>query len=149
MYLDSKHYKKMKNNRIIYLFNVFSLLFISCNLNDDNSQMDLIVPWNLINVSGGFAGIDDDYEPNIIVWKFNDQTTTLTVENNNLQNNIYDGLATGIYNYTIIESNNRFYIDIEGTEFGEYNITGTNLIIDGNSFSHGNGADGFILTFER
>ncbi len=138
-------------SKILTFFIVMSLvLLVSCT-NDSNSiQIDTINgSWNLTNISEGLAGIDDDYDTGIIKWIFDSQNLTLTVENNNLSNTIYDGFESGIYMYSILEINGNSYLLIEDIEFGGYTVTQNNLMIDQNEISTGSGADGFVLRFER
>lgn len=53
------------------------MLLASCSSNDDNESTQpesLNGIWNIKNIQGGFAGIDDDYETGVITWTFNNQT---------------------------------------------------------------------------
>jgi hypothetical protein len=56
----------------------------------------------LINVTGGFAGIDDAYEKDVIIWGFNPYDQELTVTNTNIELIIYDGFPTGVYDYQVV-----------------------------------------------
>ena len=50
------------------------LVVLSCNSDDDvqqNTEPTLFGPWSLVNVSGGFAGVNDDFEIGTITWNFN------------------------------------------------------------------------------
>ena len=125
--------------------------FISCSNSDDSIQTPIIDgTWNLRNVGGGLNGIDDDYEQGIIKWVFNSPSGFLiTIENKNLQNPNYDGFESGIYNYSILEKDGDFYLVIEGAEFGGYILSESDLILNKNETSNGNGADEYILKFER
>jgi len=139
----------MKSKILVLLVVGFCGIIASCN-NDDSIQATIINgTWNLKNISGGLVGINDDYNQGIIKWIFDNQALTLTVENNNSQNTIYDGFESGIYSYSILESGGNSYLIVEDTEFGGYTLTEKNLIIDQNKTSTGSGADGFIIDLER
>lgn len=139
----------MKSKILVLLVVGFCGVIASCN-NDDSIQATTINgTWNLKNISGGLAGINDDYNQGIIKWIFDSQALTLTVENNNSQNTIYDGFESGIYSYSILESGGNSYLIVEDTEFGGYTLTENNLMIDQNKTSTGSGADGFVIALER
>jgi hypothetical protein len=122
--------------------------FTSCNNDDDSNQVETLNGiWNVKNISGGFAGIDDDYDSGVITWTFNNQV--LTVENNESQGNIYSGFESGTYNYSTNEINGNNYILINDDEYGGFTLSINNLIINQNETSSGSGADGFMLQFER
>ena len=142
----------MKTRLTFSIIMTFCLMsFISCSNSDDSIQTPIIDgTWNLRNVGGGLNGIDDDYEQGIIKWVFNSPSGFLiTIENNNLQNPNYDGFESGIYNYSILEKDGNFYLVIEGSEFGSYILSESDLILNKNETSHGNGADEYILKFEK
>jgi len=123
------------------------LLAISCNSDDDgaqNNEPTLHGQWSLINVSGGFAGIDDDYESDIIIWDFNQDTQEITVTNTNIELIIYDGLPSGVYDYDVITTQDTSTITIEGIDFEITTLTNSQLILD-----QGVAADGFLLRFIR
>ena len=139
----------MKSKILVLLVVGFCGAIASCN-NDDSIQATTINgTWNLKNISGGLAGINDDYNQGIIKWIFDSQALTLTVENNNSKNTIYYGFESGIYSYSILESGGNSYLIVEDTEFGGYTLTENNLMIDQNKTSTGSGADGFVIALER
>ena len=139
----------MKSKILVLLVVGFCGVIASCN-NDDSIQASTINgTWYLKNISGGLAGINDDYNQGIIKWIFDSQALTLTVENNNSQNTVFDGFESGIYSYSILESGGNSYLIVEDTEFGGYTFTENNLMLDQNKISTGSGADGFIIELER
>ena len=90
----------MKPKLLILLFFVSSLLLVSCNKSDDDGgdAATLNGIWHLKNVSGGFVGVDVDYDRGEIVWNFNLTTGVLSVENNLEETDpdyAYSGLETG------------------------------------------------------
>ena len=128
---------------------ILSFTFItSCsNDNDSNQTKTLNGIWNVKNISGGFAGIDDEYDTGIIRWIFDNQI--LTIENNESQGNIYTGFESGTYNYSTSEINGNNYITINNAEYGSFTLSANNLTINQNDTSSGAGADGFVLQFNR
>lgn len=132
---------------IITLLSV--LIISSCSNSDNESKEDILTGvWNVQNISGGFVGMDQDFETATITWTFNASDSKLTVVNNNvLVDVIYDGLDSGSYPYSIIEVDDESFLEINGQEFAGISITNGQLILDQNKISTGSGADGFILLF--
>ncbi len=139
----------MKSKILVLLVVGFCGVNASCNDDDSPQASTINGTWNLKNISGGLAGINDDYNQGIIKWIFDSQALTLTVENNNSQNTIYDGFESGIYSYSILESGGNSYLIVEDAEFGVFTLTENNLMLDQNIISTGSGADGFIIELER
>lgn len=138
----------MKIGRLTLIMILGFVFFTSCNNDDDSNQEETLSGiWNVKNISGGFAGIDDDYEIGIITWTFSNQM--LTVENNENQGNIYSSFGSGTYNYSTSEINGVNYITINNTEYGGFTLSINNLTINQNETTSGSGADGFILQFEK
>ncbi|WP_299253550.1 hypothetical protein [uncultured Aquimarina sp.] len=48
-------------------FLLISLVFISCSNDVHNPSVSLQGEWNLVNVTGGFTGIDQDFERGTII----------------------------------------------------------------------------------
>ena len=140
----------MKIGKLSLLMLLGIVLFTSCNSNDDDGSTEsesIIGIWNVKNISGGIAGIEDEYETGIITWEFDIQT--LTVVNNDTQGNIYSGFESGTYNYSATEINGINYIIIDNAEYGGYTLSNNNLNINQNETTSGSGADGFILQLEK
>jgi hypothetical protein len=96
-------------------------------------------------VNGGIAGVDTTFDFNKIIWTFNEENHVLTVNNTD---DVEDGLDTLTYSYAIEENDAKdLFLIIDSNEFGGFTFTQTQLIIDQNSTTSGNGADGFIYTF--
>jgi len=127
---------------------VLMLFTLSCNSDDDtqqNSEPTLDGSWSLVNVTGGLAGVDDDFEIGLIIWDFNQDNLELTVTNNNTVNVIYDGFPTGTYDYEIFtETNGEMSVVINTVSYRVTNLTSSQLVID-----EGVVADGFLLLFSR
>lgn len=137
----------MKNRAIILLFAI-TVMFVSCGNDDDNSeQLNLLGEWNLINLSGGIAGFDVDYERGWIVWNFSEDT--VLIANNSPIDNGPNFYNSGTYSYEIISTNNKKYLKIGGQEVGQIRIANTSFTIDQNEYTTGSGNDGFGIYFER
>ncbi|WP_298753877.1 hypothetical protein [uncultured Psychroserpens sp.] len=131
----------------IYLL-IFTMFVFSCNNDDDgvsNNEPTLHGEWSLINVSGGLAGIDDDFPAGLITWDFDLNSQELTVTNTNVELVIYDGLPTGTYDYAVMTSTGSdATIVINNVNYAVVSITSTSLVLD-----EGVAADGFLLTYTR
>jgi hypothetical protein len=135
------------------------LLMAACDKNQDNEGSATLLTgayasamegnWNVSNVSGGFAGINDDFESGLIRWNFDSGSLELHIVNNETSESLYDGYPTGTYGYSILEQEEEAYLFIEGQEFANISLSGGKLALDGNIRSEGSGADFFILTLQR
>ncbi|MBU2905076.1 MULTISPECIES: hypothetical protein [Arenibacter] len=128
------------------------LIFVlnGCSTDSTHEKNDKVSgTWNLINVSGGFAGIDEDFEKGEIVWKFNAKDGTLIVANNDGSNPIYNGFPTGTYTYSVLEEKDQFYLEINDKEIGGIVVAKSQLVLDQNSTTAGSGADGFVMVLVR
>ncbi|MBP0903954.1 hypothetical protein ACFSKN_09625 [Mariniflexile gromovii] len=127
----------------------------NCSLEGDNEIKDQVYKtyWHLTNVSGGIAGVDNDFDLDKIIWTFNEDTNKLVVNNTNTTD-VEDGLDTGNYTYSITEIKGEgekvdLFLTVESNEFGKLTFDATELVIDQNITTNGTGADGFIYTFKR
>ncbi len=127
-------------------FGILLALAISGCSSDSNSSHAEIVEgqWKLINVSGSFAGVSNDFEPGVITWDFNPTLHTVTVVNNNTDDNLTDLFDTGVYNYQIVPNPDpqtcSELLTVDIMELGCFSIVDGNLKID-QAF-----ADGFTIT---
>ena len=138
----------MKHSILITFLSFITLSSCSLNNNDVKQQVYKSY-WHLINVSGGFSGVDNDFELNKIIWSFNEEENELTVTNTNTED-LEDGLDTGTYTYSVDEDDNKdLFLTINSNEFGNFTVSESQLIIDQNITTNGTGADGFIYTFKR
>ena len=138
----------MRRSLILFVLSAFIVL-IGCNSNDDIEKDPFDGVWDVSNISGGFAGINDDYPHGIITWSFDGQNSKLTVANNNANNTIYDGFESGKYPYSILAIDKTLYLEINGQEFGGVVISQNELVIDQNITSTGSGADGFVILLNK
>ncbi|HEX8269547.1 MAG TPA: hypothetical protein VF581_06610 [Flavobacterium sp.] len=134
---------------LIKLFGVLLGIFLFSGCDNDDSTTTEQVPgqWSLVNVSGGIAGINDSFPEGTIKWTYDEDTSTVTVVNNNADESLEDIFATGTYNLSIIPSDNPSacpqQIIIYNMNLGCQNINGDemtfNQAVD----------DGYILTLVR
>ncbi len=140
----------MKQSILALVFVGF-LTLVGCSTTDNAPapKEDILSgSWEVQNISGGFAGINDDYEAGIITWTFTTPTSKLEIINNNDKAGIiYDGLVSGEYDYSILTVSNKQYLEINGQEFAGISISNGQLLLDQNQISTGTGADGFQLLF--
>lgn len=134
---------------LMFIFLSLLLVTVSCSDTNDDINDPLDGEWHVANISGGLAGINDDYAHGTIIWNFNSQTSKLTVANNNTANTLYDGLESGEYPYSILTKNKVLYLLIDGQEFGGITLSQNRLTFNQNKLSSGSGADGFILWLEK
>ena len=126
-----------------------TLMFMNCKSDDDSHDNSgtLQGEWSLVNVSGGLAGVDDNFDTGVIVWSFNQETLTLTVTNNNTEIVVYDGLPTGTYEYKVLTTDGvTSSLVIDDYDFSMIidTLTHTTLLLD-----DGIVVDGFGVTFKR
>ncbi|MEZ4875613.1 MAG: hypothetical protein R2793_09270 [Flavobacteriaceae bacterium] len=138
----------MKSIFLILLFLATETLSTGCHKKSDdaNNETNLNGTWHLKHLSGGFVGIDIEYQRGEVVWTFNESTLKVTVENNIDPADLnypFSGLPTGSYDYEITVSDGTQYLSIEGAEQGALTVSSTSLVLDDRP------ADGFLRTFER
>lgn len=127
-------------------FWVLILVFNGCSTDLTHEGNDKVNgTWSLINVSGGFAGVDDDFEKGKIVWKFNAANGSLIVTNNDTSSALYNGLPSGTYSYSILKEKDHYYLLLNDKEIGGVDVDKSQLIIDQNITTSGSGADGFVM----
>jgi hypothetical protein len=140
----------MKNYFLISLVSFFILT--NCSISDDSNNTPpkvIKIYWNLVNVSGGIVGVDDDFQTGTIIWTFNDETETLNVVNDNTDDTKQDGLATGDYTYSVVNIEENSFLIVDSNELGSLTLNTSQLIINENETSEGSAADGFIYTFSK
>ncbi len=110
--------------------------------NDTSIENQIQQKWDLINVNGGLTGIDQGFPVGSITWDFGKSDVTV-VNNNPLMNALYDGLASGTYDYIINEENDFKSLIVDDQNFGEVYISNDELILENRA------ADGFQLRFQK
>lgn len=141
----------MKRYILILLASFF--ITMSCSVDDksdDISNENIISLWHLVNTTGGISGANDQFSLGIVIWTFDEENGTLTIENNNSDGAKEDSLDSGTYNYSITETDTTSFIIVDGIEMGELSFTSNNFFeINQNETSTGPAADGYIYTFQR
>lgn len=140
--------------RVIYFLLIFSLILTqSCNSDDNNepqSEYNFVGgTWNLYNISGGFAGNNEDFADGDVQWIFNTQNGQLEVINKINDSSIYSGLTTASYSFSVSARADAPILYINGGEYGGLGGSTSNLIINQNKMASGEGADGFVLKFKK
>ena len=139
----------MKKQGFIFCM-MLSMMLAGCADTDTPIEDDPMQgTWNLLNISGGFAGVDQDFEKGSIVWEFDPEQQSLTVINNAPSDALYTGLDTASYRYSVLVINGSSYLRINDVEFGGLAFFNSKMVVDQNLGSQGNGADGFVLVLER
>ncbi|WP_178986291.1 hypothetical protein [Winogradskyella helgolandensis] len=130
-------------------FYILAIMFLTLSCNgDDDAQQDpeptLNATWSLVNVSGGFAGVNDDFESGLITWNFNTVPSQITITNTNTTEVIHSGYPSGTYNYEVIITANDSTLVIEDRDLRIISLTTNQLILD-----EGMVSDGFLYTLNR
>jgi hypothetical protein len=136
----------MREFRLLFLLLSPLLLAFQCDEDEDVTFMYPAGSWDFVNMSGGIAGLDYDFPEGTIVWTFTPDGT-ISIVNNNENDNVEDFFETGTYYFSFVESTDpsscSHVMMINETELGCRNIslplmTYTQL-----------GADGYVLTFKK
>ncbi|WP_299443799.1 hypothetical protein [uncultured Aquimarina sp.] len=130
--------------RRLYFLMVF-VVFISCSNDDDtnNTAIGLQGEWNLVNITGGFAGVNQDFEKGTIIWDFNESDTMVTVTNNSTITGVYDGFPSGTYTYSIVAPADIDELVVNEINLGTFSTTSDSFTVN-QQFR-----DGFEIRFER
>ncbi|EZH75520.1 hypothetical protein ATO12_01690 [Aquimarina atlantica] len=134
-----------------FIYVVFLFVIIGCSGDDDGNPVNppsnssgLTGIWHLVNVTGGFAGINDNFEKGVIVWDFDDTKKRVEVTNNNAANSSTEDLfPTGVYTFSIVTINGNKELIVNERNLGNFEITTNEFIVD-EQFK-----DGFRYTFQR
>lgn len=125
---------------------LFLCAMIGCSGDDDA----VVVPsglegtWNLINVTGGLIGINENFKKGEIVWVFDTTSKQVKVTNNNgSAGSTQDLFPTGTYTYSIVFSNDTKRLIVNDINLGTLEMTTNEFTVD-DQF-----ADGFKYTFQR
>ncbi len=124
---------------------VFSIILISCSNDDDSDNRSVSIQgeWNLVNVTGGFAGVNQDFEKGTIIWNFDESAMTVSVTNNNTITGVYDGLSSGSYDYSIVAPADVDELVVNDINLGTFTISSSSFTVT-QQFR-----DGFEILFER
>ena len=133
----------MKTLRFFMTIFMLTALMSCSNDDDNNPQSTNPDVWNLTQVVGGFAGVDQTIPAGLVQWTFNSDTGMLVVVNNNTDDMIFDFFDSGTYPYSTQNDGAVDIITIDGIEFGVYTETHNEVTIDQQV------ADGFLIRLTR
>ncbi|MBJ6367341.1 hypothetical protein [Snuella sedimenti] len=140
----------MKRTFLIALSCVFLLTSCSVNTNDENNNQVVRYLWHIVNVTGGISGVDEQFSLDTIVWVFDELNGKLSVTNSNDDPEKEDGLDTGVYDFSIETIGGNTYLVVDDIEIGGITFPSLEeMILNENETSTGQGADGFIYSFQR
>ncbi|MDH7445644.1 hypothetical protein [Aquimarina sp. 2201CG14-23] len=122
---------------------LFSVLLFSCSNDDDNSEPTLQGQWNLVNVSGGFTGLDEDIAKGVIVWDFNTTTGMVTIMNDITDSSFNTILESGTYTYSVSAPADADLLIVNEVDYGRLNLEQAAFTVQ-ETFT-----DGFTFRFER
>ena len=130
----------MKAIVVILTLFLSCLISTSCNSDDDSTQQANIHGiWHLINLSGGFTGINEEFERDQISWTFNSENNTVNV----VKNIAGFGPSSGIFSYRIEMEDEIEVVYINDSFIGSIALSTETLKIDELV------SDGFLVTFKK
>lgn len=132
--------------RIISIF-AFLILVTNCSANSDSNEDPIANDWSLKTITGGLAGVNNSFQKNEVIWTFNVDKHTLTIEVNIITiepSKRYFGWQAGTYNYELIKENEATTLYADDSKVGTIVFSDNELLID-----EGIAADGFLYTFTK
>ncbi len=133
----------MTKIKFFILFILTTMLF-SCSSEEPAKTLE--GTWRLRSASVPEGSVID-YTEGEVSWTFNQDTHVLTVQNNIMSHgpeNIFSGIETGAYSFSVIEHNGTKTLYIEGVDQGIFAYTDANLVINSEA-----DANGIIKVFKR
>lgn len=132
---------------LIRALSIFTILILvtTCSTSSDSNEDPIAGDWNLKTITGGFSGVDNSFQNGEVLWTFNVDDSTLTVEVNIISmvpTERYYGLQAGTYSYELIEENEQTILHADGSRVGTLRFSENDLLID-----EGIAVDGFLYTF--
>ncbi|MEQ9265609.1 MAG: hypothetical protein RLN81_10335 [Balneolaceae bacterium] len=130
--------------RALSIFTIL-ILVTNCSTGTDSNEDPIAGDWNLKTITGGFGGVDNSFQNGEVLWTFNVDDSTLTVEVNIISmvpTERYYGLQAGTYSYELIEENEQTILHADGSRVGTLRFSENDLLID-----EGIAVDGFLYTF--
>lgn len=132
---------------LIRALSIFTILILitNCSTSSDTSDDPIAGDWNLKTMTGGFAGVNNSFQGGEVVWIFNEEDSSLTIEVNIISmipTERYYGLQAGTYTYELVEENDVTTLYANDSKVGTISFSENELLID-----DGIAVDGFLLTF--
>lgn len=131
---------------------VIALTFVHCSNNDDNHNgqgISVMGTWNLVKVSGSFAGATYEFEEGEVTWKFEENIEMIRITNNNNDTGAYSGPESGHYDYQYVNNESKPEDCAKNLEVGSTLNMGCREIIGNTMVFTQTEADGFIFTFKK
>lgn len=123
---------------------LLSIILFSCSSDDDNNvALTLLGSWNLVNVSGGITGLDEDIDRGAVVWDFDTASGMVTIVNNSTTTSANTLLASGTYTYSVSDAADANILAVNEVDYGRLNLENTVFTITESAI------DGFTFRFER
>jgi len=122
----------MKKIYALLVLPLLAMTLSSCNDNDETPAPTIAGQWKLVNVTGGFVGVNDNFPAGQITWNINTDAHTVTVVNNNTNPALQDILESGIYNYTLDPDPNSVCpntFNVNNLDLGCYTVSNTEMVI--------------------
>lgn len=132
---------------LIRALSIFTILILvtNCSTGSDSNEEPIAGDWNLKTITGGFGGVNNSFQNGEVLWTFNVDDSTLTIEVNIISmvpTERYYGLQAGTYSYELIEENEQTILHADGSRVGTLRFSENDLLID-----EGIAVDGFLYTF--
>ncbi|SEK37241.1 hypothetical protein SAMN04487910_0369 [Aquimarina amphilecti] len=124
---------------------LLSIVLLGCSSDDDNNAQESTIAgaWNLVNVSGGVTGVDEDIEKGAIVWDFNETTGMVTINNTITDASFNVLLDSGTYTYSVSAPADADLLIVNEVNVGSLNLANGAFTVE-ETFD-----DGFTFRFER
>ena len=84
--------------------------------------------WNLTHVGGGVDGRDLNFDPEVIIWTFNEENGIVTIDNNS--ENGLSVFPSGTYSFLIEEIDGQRTITIDGILFDSFETSQDQIFIN-------------------
>lgn len=89
---------------------------------------NIIGEWDLLNINGGLAGFDIQFEKGQILWSFDEDRVNIT---NNASNEVYSGFESGEYSYKVTMVENEPFLTIDNENLGRITyLSNDSLVVD-------------------
>ncbi|HEX8561338.1 MAG TPA: hypothetical protein VF676_00030 [Flavobacterium sp.] len=131
----------------IKLLLIAVIVFVFSGCDDNGPSASLRGTWNLVKTVGGISGETTTFETGLVTWNFDTPSHTVTIMNNNTDENAYDVFESGTYDYSFEENTTNDFCEqtlvIDNTDLGCHTLSSDQLIITQPE------ADGYVLTLVR
>ncbi|GAA3511262.1 hypothetical protein GCM10022393_26290 [Aquimarina addita] len=128
-----------------YFIMLIAMAIIGCSNDDDTSgtPSGLEGEWNLVTISGGFIGVEENFEQGEVVWDFDESSNMVTITTNIEDTSIYSLKESGTYPYYISAPADAEELFIDDRSLGIFTLGSSFFTLDESAI------DGFKHRFER